>query len=270
MSKTFIKDLYKEKVVFVAGGTSGINLGIAKGFGRLGAIVVVVGRNEERASAAEKSIQEETGAEALAISCDVRDYEGIVKVYETIVEKFGLIDVVVSGAAGNFFAPIVGLSSNGFKTVIDIDLIGTYHVLKASFDYLRKPGASLIAITAPQAEQASPFQIHAAAAKAGINQVVRNMALEWGQAGIRTNAICPGGIEDTVGVKFLAADPKQFDAAIKKIPQRRLGTVDEIADMAIFLSSDAATYVTGQIISVGGGLMLGDASQDCLTIPNRK
>jgi len=254
MSKTFIKDLYKEKVVFVAGGTSGINLGIAKGFGRLGAIVVVVGRNEERASAAEKSIQEETGAEALAISCDVRDYEGIVKVYETIVEKFGLIDVVVSGAAGNFFAPIVGLSSNGFKTVIDIDLIGTYHVLKASFDYLRKPGASLIAITAPQAEQASPFQIHAAAAKAGI----------------RTNAICPGGIEDTVGVKFLAADPKQFDAAIKKIPQRRLGTVDEIADMAIFLSSDAATYVTGQIISVGGGLMLGDASQDCLTIPNRK
>jgi len=270
MSHTFKENLFNDKVVFIAGGTSGINLGIAKGFGRLGAKVIVIGRNEERAAAAEKAIKEETGAEALAISCDVRDYESVVKVYDTIKQKYGLIDVVISGAAGNFYAPVIGLSSNGFRTVVDIDLQGTYHVFKAAYDYIRKPGASLIAITAPQAEQASAFQIHAAAAKAGINQVVRNLALEWAPAGIRTNAICPGGIEDTAGVKFLATNPAEFDAAVKKIPQRRLGTVQEIADMAIFLSSQAASYLNGQIIAVDGGLMLGDGSKDCLTIPERK
>jgi len=270
MSSTFKNDLYKGKLVFVAGGTSGINLGIAKGFGLLGAKVVVIGRNSERAARAENEIKTETGAEALALSCDVRDYEALINVYTTIKEKYGLIDVIVSGAAGNFHAPVVGLSSNGFKTVVDIDLLGTYHVFKAGFDYVKKPGASLIAITAPQAEQASAFQIHAAAAKAGVNQVVRSLAVEWGQAGIRTNAICPGGIANTKGVQFLAADPSQFDAAIKKIPQRRLGTAEEIADMAIFLSSDAASYVNGQIINVDGGFLTGDGSFDCLTIPERK
>ena len=117
---------------------------------------------------------------------------------------------------------------------------------------------------------ATAYQIHAAAAKAGVNQVVRSLAIEWGPAGIRTNGISPGGIENTVGVKFLAANPEDFEKAIKKIPQRRLGTVEEIADMAIFLSSNAASYVTGQIITVGGGLTIGDGSHDCLTIPERK
>jgi len=265
MSNTFNKDLYKYKVVFIAGGTSGINLGIAKSFGRLGATVIVIGRNPEKAAKAEQAIKDETGAEAMGMSSDVRDIEAITNVYETIKEKYGLIDVVVSGAAGNFMAPVVGLSSNGFKTVVDIDLFGTYHVFKAGFDYIKKPGASLIAITAGQAVQASPYQIHAAAAKAGVNQVVKALALEWGPAGVRTNAICPGGIEGTEGVKFLAADPSEFETAVKRIPQRRLGKVEEIGDMAVFLSSDAAAYVNGQIINVDGGYLVGDGSFDCLT-----
>ena len=136
MSHTFKKNLFKDKVVFVAGGTSGINLGIAKGFGRLGASVIVIGRNPERAAAAEQAIKDETGANALALSCDVRDYDKVSEVCQTIQEKFGTIDVVVSGAAGNFFAPAVGLSSKGFRTVVDIDSVSYTHLTLPTTPYV--------------------------------------------------------------------------------------------------------------------------------------
>src|SRR6185295_16943320 len=108
------------------------------------------------------------------------------------------------GAAGNFVAPALGMSANGFKTVVDIDLMGTFHVFRASFAFLRRPGASLIAITAPQAVRPSMFQAHVCSAKAGINMLTKCLAMEWGPAGVRVNAISPGPIADTEGMRRLA------------------------------------------------------------------
>src|SRR5688572_11646202 len=144
---TFRDNLLAGKTAFVAGGTSGINLGIAKRFAQLGARVAVVGRNPEKA----KNAAAEIGAEAMGLSADVRDYAAIRGALEATVAEFGKLDIVVSGAAGNFLAPAVGMSANAFRTVVDIDLNGTFNVFRACHDLLNVPGASLIAITAGQA-----------------------------------------------------------------------------------------------------------------------
>jgi NAD(P)-dependent dehydrogenase (short-subunit alcohol dehydrogenase family) len=173
--------------------------------------------------------------------------------------------VVIAGAAGNFMAPAVSISANGFKTVVDIDLLGTYNVFRAAFDVVRKPGGSLIAITAPQAKQPLPQQVHVCAAKAGVNMVVKVLAMEWGPAGIRVNAISPGPIRGTEGVERMAPSDPDKAMWIERTAMRRFGTPEDIANTAIFLSSSSAAYITGAIIDCDGGMRLGDASGDFLT-----
>lgn len=167
------------------------------------------GKSHEKIVAAADSVEGGIG-----MAADVRDFESVDKALATTVEQFGKIDIVVSGAAGNFVAPALGMSSNGFKTVVDIDLIGTFNVLRASFQYLNRPGASLMSITAPQAHNPSMFQAHVCAAKAGINMLTQCLAMEWGPAGVRVNAISPGPIADTEGMARLAPTP-EMEAAVK-------------------------------------------------------
>jgi len=193
------------------------------------------------------------GSNVIGIAKDVRDYDGVEKAFKTAHQTFGDIDCVISGAAGNFLSPIVGLSSKGFQTVIDIDLVGTFNVFRAS------------SITAGQAVQARPFQAHACAAKAGVNMLTKCLALEWGQAGIRVNGISPGPIEDTEGYSRLVPTPEHEKKLKNKIAMRALGTKSNVADVATFLASDASSYVTGSIYNVDGGNELGDASYDFLT-----
>jgi NAD(P)-dependent dehydrogenase (short-subunit alcohol dehydrogenase family) len=244
------------KVAFVAGGTSGINLGIAARFAALGARVAVAGRNAEKAAAAAQSI----GRGAKGYSCDVRDYAATRGVMETIVADWGAMDIVVSGAAGNFLAPVAGLSANGFRTVVDIDLNGTFNVFRGAYDLLKKPGASLIAISAGQAVNAMTLQAHACAAKAGINQLVRVCAMEWGPEGVRVNGISPGPIAGTEGMARLAPNDVATKALTGRIPLRRFGEISEVAEAAVFLCSASATYITGTILDCEGGSQLGDAS----------
>ena len=243
------------KVAFVAGGTSGINLGIARRFAELGAQVAVLGRNPEKAAAA--------GAEigALALTADVRDYGAIRAAMEEVRAKLGPIDIVVSGAAGNFLAPVLGMSANAFKSVVDIDLLGTFNVFRGCHDLLA-PEASLIAITAGQAVNPMQLQAHACAAKAG-NQLVRVLALEWGPA-VRVNGISPGPIEGTEGMARLAPDAASKAQHFERIAMKRWGLIEEIAEGAVFLSSAAAKYVTGTILDIDGGSQLGDATQRSL------
>jgi NAD(P)-dependent dehydrogenase (short-subunit alcohol dehydrogenase family) len=253
---TFRDGLLEGKVAFIAGGTSGINLGIAKRFAQMGAKVAVAGRNPEKAANAAAEI----GPDALGLSADVRDYGAIRQAMEEVVERFGKMDIVVSGAAGNFLAPALGMSANAFRTVVDIDLNGTFNVFRGCHDLLNRPGASLIAITAGQAVNASALQAHACAAKAGINQLVRVLALEWGPD-IRVNGISPGPIANTEGMARLAPDAGSRQSHFDRIALKRWGEVEEIGDAAIFLCSPAAAYITGTILDVDGGSSVGDASR---------
>lgn len=258
----------RQPTVFISGGTSGINLGIAKGFAARGAKVLVFGRNPDKAEAAAEEIRAETGATVMAGSADVRDASSIAELFQRAAAEMGAPGVVIAGAAGNFMAPAVGISPNGFKTVVDIDLLGTYNTFKAGFDVITRPG-SMIAITAPQAEQPLPQQVHVCAAKAGVNMVVKVLAMEWGQAGITVNAISPGPILGTEGVDRMASTPEAKQAWAAQTALRRFGTPSDIANSAIFLSSPEGAYITGTILDCDGGMKLGDASGDWLTPPSR-
>lgn len=253
---TFRDNLFAGKTAFVAGGTSGINLGIAARFAALGARVAVVGRDPDKAARAADTI----GHDAIGLSADVRDYDAIRGAMETVAERFGPMDIVVSGAAGNFLAPVLGMSANAFRTVVDIDLNGTFNVFRGCHDLLNRPGASLIAITAGQAVNASALQAHACAAKAGINQLVRVLALEWGPE-VRVNGISPGPIADTEGMKRLAPDAATREAHYARIAMKRWGRIEEVAESAVFLCSPAAGYITGTILDCDGGSQVGDASR---------
>lgn len=250
----FRDDLLAGRVAFVAGGTSGINLGIARRFAELGAQVAVAGRNPDKARAAAALI----GHGAIGLSADVRDHGAIRGVMEQVVARFGPLDIVVSGAAGNFLAPALGMSANAFKAVVDIDLLGTFNVFRGCHDLLRRPGASLIAITAGQAVNAMPLQAHACAAKAGINQLVRVLAMEWGPD-VRVNGISPGPIADTEGMARLGPDAAGKAGHCARIPLRRWGEAVEIAEGAAFLCSPSAAYITGTILDIDGGSQLGGA-----------
>lgn len=258
------------QTVFISGGTSGINLGIAKGFSARGARVLVFGRDAAKADAAAAEIKAETGGTVLAGAADVRDHGAIQSLFASAADALGAPNVVIAGAAGNFMAPAVGISPNGFKTVVHIDLLGTYNVFRAAYDVVAKPGASLIAITAPQAVQPLPQQVHVCAAKAGVNMVVKVLAMEWGAAGIRVNAISPGPIAGTEGVQRMA--PSDADKATwrERTAIKRFGTPGDIAKAAIFLASEEASYITGTILDCDGGMKLGDASGDFLTPPARR
>ena len=246
---------FAKQHVFVAGGSSGINLGIAEGFARAGACVTVISRSVDKVQQAAASLQA-LGGQALGISADVRDPKAVEAALQQAHARFGEIDVLVSGAAGNFIAPAAELSPNGFKTVIDIDLNGTFHVLRLAYALLRKPGASVINISAPQGINPTMYQVHACAAKAGIDMMTRVLALEWGEAGVRVNAIAPGPIGDTEGVRRLAPTPEAQADMVGWVPLQRLGTLQDIAEMAMFLSSPQAGYVTGAVIPVDGGSSL--------------
>jgi NAD(P)-dependent dehydrogenase (short-subunit alcohol dehydrogenase family) len=255
-----LKDgLLAGKVAFVAGGTSGINLEIARRFARAGARVAVMSRNPEKVASAAASISAE-GHTTAGFAADVRNYEAVDGALRAAAEQLGKIDIVLSGAAGNFLAPVLGMSANAFKTVVDIDLLGTFNVLRASHAYLNVPGASLISITAGQAVHPMMFQAHVCAAKAGVNMLTKVLAMEWGPQGIRVNAISPGPIGDTEGMRRLAPTP-EIAAAIKgSLALRDYGACEDIAEAALFLASESARYITGAIINVDGGNDLGNAS----------
>ncbi len=268
MTETFNPNLLAGKTAFVAGASSGINLRIAQRFAAAGAKVMIISRSAEKIAAAAKTITD-AGYDCTGMACDVRDYAKVAEALAHCHAHYGEIDIILSGAAGNFLAPALGMSANAFKTVVDIDLLGTFNVLHASYSHLRKPGASLISITAGQAVKPMMYQIHACAAKAGVNQVTKCLAMEWGPAGVRVNAVSPGPIGDTEGMIRLAPNEDYVKASKARIPLRDWGAKDDIADACLWLASDAARYVTGAIINVDGGSELGDAGGDAISVPAR-
>jgi NAD(P)-dependent dehydrogenase (short-subunit alcohol dehydrogenase family) len=255
---------FSGKTVFVAGGSSGINLGIAEAFAAAGANLGIASRSQGRVDVACASLRRH-GRGVLGRSADVRDYAAIAAALAAAEQEFGKIDVLVSGAAGNFLAPALGMSANAFKAVVDIDLLGTFNVARAGHQHLRKPGAAIINISAPQSYRPMAFQVHACAAKAGVDQVTRVLAIEWGADGIRVNSIAPGLIEGTEGFQRLST-PEGRAETLKRLPLRRFGTIEDVAHLALFLASPLASYITGALIPVDGGLVGGGLSSFALPV----
>ena len=243
--------------VLVFGGTSGINLGIAEAFARSGASVGVVGRNADKAQAAAEGLS--VHGPAKHYIADVRDPDAVAAVYSAYMEDFGKIDVLVSGAAGNFPALANGMSPNGFKAVVDIDLLGTFNVLRTGYEHLNLPDASIINISAPQAEIAMAMQSHVCAAKAGVDMLTKSLAIEWGAAGVRVNSVIPGPIDGTEGMARLAPTEKANEAVNRSVPMKRMGTPDDVAQTCLFLASEAARYVSGAILPADGGWLAAGA-----------
>lgn len=252
----FKDDILAGKVAFVTGGGSGICKGITRAFMAHGADAAIVGRNAERLEATAKELAAETGRECLATPADVRDPGRVEAALDATIERFGKIDIVVNGAAGNFLCPAATLSYNGFKTVMEIDAIGTWNVTRAAFERgLRDHGGVVLNISATLHYAATPLQTHASAAKAAVDSLTRSLALEWGSLNIRVNAIAPGPIADTEGMARLAP-PDMKEKLEKAVPLGRFGTVEDIANAALFLASDAASYVNGEVFVVDGGAWL--------------
>lgn len=250
-----------ERVALITGGATGIGFGIARQLATHGARVVLASRDREHLDAAVKQIKK-AGGEALAVELDVRDYAAVEQGMAQVRETYGTLDILVNNAAGNFVCPTAELSSNAWKAVIDIDLNGTFHCCKAAYPLLCESdhGGRIINITMTRTVKGWPGCAHAAAAKAGILSLTRTLAVEWGPEGIRVNAIAPGLIADTEGARRLIEQQGLLEQAKATVPLGRLGRIDDIANMALFLISPAADHINGAEFTVDGGEQWSDTA----------
>ena len=252
--KFFADGILSGRVAFVTGGGTGITGGVARALAEAGARVALVSRRMEHLEPAAELIRE-GGGEAFPVAADVRDYEQVERALGATVERFGKVDLVVNGAAGNFLCPAEELSPNGFGTVVDIDLKGTFNVCRAAFNELKKNGGQILNVSATLHYGGTPYQLHVSAAKAGVDALTRNLAVEWGAHGIRVNAIAPGPIEETEGMSRLV--PSEIKERLRRrIPLGRFGRIRDVERCAVFLCSDAASFINGAVIVVDGGLWL--------------
>jgi peroxisomal 2,4-dienoyl-CoA reductase len=252
----FRDDVFSGRVALITGGGTGIGRGIAVALARHGADVAIVSRKPENVSAAAEQIAVTTGRRCLALVADVRQSEAVEAAVGRTVQELGGLDIVVNNAAGNFYCPSADLSPNGFGSVIDIDAKGTWNVSRAAYQArLRDNGGQILNISATLHYGGTPGQVHVAAAKAAVDAMTRSLAVEWGPQGIRVNAIAPGPIADTEGARRLF--PGEAAEALRAmIPTRRLGTIADIVNLALFVLSDAGTNLNGAILVSDGGLCL--------------
>ena len=258
--KLFVDGILNGRVALVTGGGTGITGGVARALAEAGANVALVSRKIENLQPAEAAINDARAGnahrgEAFAIAADVREYEKIEEAVLATVSKFGRIDIVVNGAAGNFLCKAEDLSPNGFGTVVDIDLKGTFNVCRAAFSQLKENKGQVLNISATLHYLGTPMQLHVSAAKAGVDALTRNLAVEWGRYGIRVNGIAPGPIEDTEGMKRLVPAPIK-EKLKQNIPLGRFGRISDIETAAVFLCSDAASFINGEVLVVDGGQWL--------------
>lgn len=243
--------LFEGHTVFVTGGGSGINLGIATAFAALGANVAICGRTASRLETAAQALRS-TGARVSTAVADVRDPEALARAMEQARAELGDIGTLVCGAAGNFVSPAEAMSPKGFRTVVEIDLLGAFNAAHAAFAQLKRTGGSVLFISGGQSYVPFRYQAHVGAAKAGIDMLMRDLALEWGPMGIRCNSIVPGPVEGTEGMQRLT--PKGDDGLWSRmVPLGRMAKVDEVAQMAVVLASPLGSFVNGAVVPVDGG-----------------
>ncbi|MFP8956202.1 SDR family NAD(P)-dependent oxidoreductase [Natrialbaceae archaeon A-CW3] len=237
-------------VALVTGASSGIGRAIAERFAADGVDVVICSREQDRIDEVASVIADsDRPGSALAVECDVTDHDAVEALIEATVEEFGGLDVLVNNAGASFMAGFDGISENGWQTIVDINLTGTYRCTHAAADHLKDGGGIVVNLSSVAGIQGAPYMSHYAAAKAGVNALTASLGFEWASEGVRVNAIAPGfvateGVETQMGISAGDVDRDDID--------RRMGTVEEIADVAQFLASPAASYVVGQTLEVAG------------------
>lgn len=250
------------KVMMVTGGSSGMGKAMAQKFAEAGAKVVITGRSLERLEAAKEEIEQYEG-QILCIDMDVRDPERVQYTVDKTVETFGKIDGLVNNAAGNFLCAAEDLSYNGWHSVIDIVLNGTWHCTQAVGKEWIKNGqrGRIINMVATYAWRAGIGVIHSASAKAGVLSMTRTLAVEWGSKyGINVNAIAPGPIDNTGGSGKLSLSEEAKQQTLDSVPLGRMGQPEEIAGLAKFLMSEDASYINGACMTMDGGQWLNQNS----------
>jgi NAD(P)-dependent dehydrogenase (short-subunit alcohol dehydrogenase family) len=254
-----------EKSILVTGGGSGLGLAMATAFASYGAKVTIAGRNPDRLAAALPQITgaAREGGEADGFAADVRDPEQVARLLAHAVERYGKLDGLVNNAAGNFLVMAEDLTPNGFDAVVRTVLHGSVFCTLAVGRHLlerRSPGA-IVSIVTTYAWTGTAFALPSACAKAGVLAMTRSLAVEWGHAGIRVNAIAPGPIPTEGAFSRLMASPEAEKNAMSRIPLARFGTTEEIANLATFLLSDLCRYQTGDCVTMDGGEWLAGAGE---------
>ncbi len=258
-------DALKGKNIVVTGGGSGLGKAMTKYFLELGAKVAITSRNLEKLQNTAKELEEETGGRCLPVQCDVRHYEQVEKMLATTVEQFGSVDILLNNAAGNFISPTERLSANAFDTIIDIVLKGSKNCTLAFGKHWIDQGEKnkiILNIVTTYAWTGSAYVVPSATAKAGVLAMTRSLAVEWAKYGIRSNAIAPGPFP-TKGAwdRLLPGDLKEKFDLSKKVPLKRVGEHQELANLAAYLVSDFSAYVNGEVITIDGGEWLKGAGQ---------
>ncbi|RDA85640.1 hypothetical protein CP532_3542 [Ophiocordyceps camponoti-leonardi (nom. inval.)] len=257
LSPVWRDGLFNDRVVFVTGGAGTICSMQTRALVRLGADACIIGRDEQKTKAAAQDIATvRRGARVVGIGgCDVRQMNSLKAAADRCARELGSIDFVIAGAAGNFVSSMEALSPNGFKSVMDIDAIGTFNTIKATMPHLlSSPTPRILFVSATFHYTGMPMQGHVAAAKAAVDSLMASVALEYGPRGVVSNVVAPGAIEDTEGAaRLLSSDQRARSSYAAGIPLGRLGTVRDVADVTVFLFSEAGSYINGQSIPVDGG-----------------
>src|SRR6202140_2530488 len=258
----FQRDLLHDKRILITGGGTGLGKGMAHRFLELGATVYICGRRQQVLSEAEAELSRLASDKIRSLPCDVRDLTRVEEMVESIW-KDGPLDILVNNAAGNFLARTEELSPRAFEAVLGIVLLGTIHVTTACGRrwLASSPPATVLNISAPYAPSGSAYVVPSAVSKAGVNALTRSLAVEWGNRGIRMNAIAPGPIPTEGAFSRLLPRPELEAAAKKRIPLGRFGTPEEFANLAAFLVSDGSAYINGEVVVMDGGEQLQGAGE---------
>jgi NAD(P)-dependent dehydrogenase (short-subunit alcohol dehydrogenase family) len=264
-AKMLRDDALQGKVIVITGGGSGLGKAMTKYFMELGAQVAITSRDLEKLKTTATELETETGGKCLPIQCDVRHYEQVEAMLEEVLKTYGKVDVLLNNAAGNFISPTERLSANAFDTVIDIVLKGSKNCTLAFGKHWidsKQVTSTILNIVTTYAFTGSAYVVPSATAKAGVLAMTRSLAVEWAKYGIRSNAIAPGPFP-TKGAwdRLLPGDLKEKFDLSKKVPLKRVGDHQELANLAAYLVSDFSAYINGEVVVIDGGEWLQGAGQ---------
>jgi len=259
----FKNDLLKNKTIIITGGGTGLGKSMATRFGELGANLVLTSRRQEVLDEAARDINDKTGTEILTVSTDIRHSDQVTEMVKKAMDKFGKIDCLLNNAAGNFISPTENLSENAFRTIIDIVLVGTFNCTQAAGKAMRDSGGGVILnIVTTYAFTGSGYVVPSACAKSGVLAMTRSLAVEWAKHGIRTNAIAPGPFPTKGAWKRLVPPGLNIEKKMmERVPLKRFGEHDELANLASYLMADESGYMNGEVITMDGGEWLKGAGQ---------